>query len=463
MTPRKQKPQEELFPFVEMAKLVPDNHLLRAVDRYVDFSFIDELVSHTYSDSLGRPATDPELMVRILVIGYLYGLKENRLFEELRMHAAYRWFCNLGFHEPTPDRSTLNKLRNHRWATDGIVQQIMDNIVGQCAAAGLIRGKHLAVDGTKIRANAAITSLEPIEVEVGVDEYLGRLGLKSAPHADRREDSHPGDKDFRGTTLSNDTHRSATDPDARLYKKAEGEEASLSYVGNTMIDAESRVILAVQVTQPGVATEADAAVVMLDALDRTGLLADVETLAADTGYGSTAFVTTLVDRGVTPHVPLRAAPALEPVPSWRRATHNPEHLRKRNEKVKHAHVRNYVRTLAATAAYKRSQKHRKRIEHLFAEAKVCHGLGRARCRGIRAMQEQLVMTAVVQNIKRLVSFMRKKQKQAAAVNAKTASESLFSSVFRIYMPKIRKIITPNLYSFIKTLTKAVSLRFETGI
>jgi transposase len=202
MTPLKQKPQEELFSFVEMEKLIPENHILRLIDRYVDFSFIDDLVAHTYSDRTGRPATDPELMVRILTIGYLYSLSENRLFEELRMHAAYRWFCNLGFHERTPDRSTLNKLRNHRWARDGIIEQVMANIVGQCAGSGLIRGKHLAVDGTKIRANASVKSLEPVVVAAGLDEYLGRLGLKSAPHPDRREDTHPGDKDFRGTTLS---------------------------------------------------------------------------------------------------------------------------------------------------------------------------------------------------------------------------------------------------------------------
>lgn len=457
MIPRKRKPQEELFPFVEMEKLVPDNHILRSIDRYVDFSFIDELVSHTYSDSTGRPATDPELMVRILVIGYLYSLGENRLFEELRMHAAYRWFCNLGFHEQTPDRSTLNKLRNHRWASDGIIEQIMANIVQQCAAAGLIRGKHLAVDGTKIRANASIKSLEPIVVEAGVDQYLERLGLN------RRDDDTPGGKDFRGTKLSNDTHRSSTDPDARLYKKADGEAASLSYVGNTMIDTESSVILAVQVTQPGISTETDAAITMLDSLGETGLLDSVETLAADAGYGSSAFVTEMLDRGIAPHTPLRAAPEIEPVPAWKRATTNPEHQRKRNDKVRQTQARNYVRRLATTAAYKRSQKLRKRIEHIFAEAKVCHGLGRARCRGLRAMQEQLVMTAVVQNIKRLVKYMRKNKKQVAAVNPSTACNRPFPFLFRSLRTKIQNYIASYLFSSIGISKTKLFPCFETGV
>jgi hypothetical protein len=199
------------------------------------------------------------------------------------------------------------------------------------------------------------------------------------------------------------------------------------------------VILAVQVTQPGVTTEAEAAITMLDELGETGLLANVDTLAADGGYGSTAFVTQMLDRGITPHTPLRADPAIEPVPAWKRTTTNPGHQRKRNEKVKQAQARNYVRRLAHTAAYKRSHKLRKRIEHIFAEAKVCHGLDRARCRELRAMQEQLVMTAVVQNIKRLVKYMRKNQKQVAAVNAKTACKRPFSCMFRSYGAKIREI------------------------
>jgi transposase len=461
--PIKRKPQEEIFPFVDMEKLIPRDHILRLIDRYVDFSFIDGLVDHTYSDITGRPAIEPELMVRILTIGYLYGLSENRLFEELRMHAAYRWFCNLGFHEKTPDRSTLNKLRNHRWASDGIIEQIMTNIVYQCAISGLIKGKRLAVDGTKIRANASITSLEPLVVEAGVDEYLGRLGLKPAPQSARKEDIHSGDKDFRGTKLSNDTHRSSTDPDARLYKKADGEAASLSYVGNNLIDAESGVILAVEVTQPGVSTEAEAALRMLDTLDATGLLENAETCGTDKGYGATSFVTQVLDRGITPCTPLLADPDMEPIPTWKRATSNPEHQRKRNEKVKQVQVRNYVRLLAHTAAYKRSQKLRKRIEHIFAEAKVCHGLGRARCRGLRAMKEQLVMTAFVQNIKRLVKFMRKSEKIGAALSPHSALYALIQSICIPSYPKFITISGSSLFFPLYHLLTMSLPRFETGV
>ena len=421
MKPRKEKPQEELFPFIEMEKLVPANHILRMIDRFIDFSFIDELVDHTYSEVTGRPATDPELMVRIIVIGYLYNLSENRLFEEIQMHAAYRWFCNLAFYDKVPDRSTLNRLRNHRWAHDGIFEKIMHNIVEQCATAGLVSGKHLAVDGTKIRANASIKSLEPIIVEVEVDEYLNQLKLTSNDKPRANSGSTPDDKNFRGTKLYNQTHRSSTDPDARLYKKSPGQETSLSYVGNNLIDTKSRVILATKVSQPGITTESDAALDMLDSLMKNDRFKNIQTLAADTGYGSTAFITDLIDRGVIPHIPLLAKDDLEPVPTWKIKTYRYEKYMKRLQKVKEANARNYIREITKTPEYKLSQKLRIRVEHIFAEAKVCHGLGRARCRGLRAMQQQACMTATVQNIKRLVGHMGRKFKNVAVATLKTGA------------------------------------------
>jgi transposase len=406
MKPRKNRPQEELFPFVEMEKLIPENHILRLIHRYVDFSFIHELVDHTYSETTGRPATDPELLIRIVLLGYLYNLSENKLFEELRMHAAFRWFCNLGFYDKVPDRSTLNKVRNHRWSRDGIFEQIMNAIVLQCVEAGLVSGRHVAVDGTKIQANAAIKSLEPIVVEVELDDYLEQLRLKNDDDA-KPDDTHPEDKNFRGKKLSNTTHRSATDPDARLYRKSKGQDASLSYIGNNLIDTKSRVILATKVVQPGLASETDAAVAMLDTLAQSGIRLPIETVSADKGYGSTTFIRAMLDRGITPHAPLLADAAYEPVPSWHRKTTRPDIYRNRLQKIKDVSTRNRARDSMKTREYTLSQKLRKRVEHVFAEAKQWHGLDRARSRGIASMQQQAYLTAIVQNIKRLVSHCRR--------------------------------------------------------
>ncbi len=440
MKPRKDKPQEELFPFVEMAKLVPENHILRLIDRYCDFSFIDDLVDHTYSDVTGRPATDPELMVRILMIGYLYNLSETRLFDELQMHAAYRWFCNIGFHEKIPDRSTLNRLRNHRWAHDGIFEKIMHNIVEQCSAAGLVSGKHLAVDGTKVRANASIKSLEPLVVEVELDDYLDRLKLKNDDKPSNNKGTGSDDKNFRGTKLSNKTHRSMTDPDARLYRKSAGQESSLSYVVNDLIDTKSRVILATTVTQPGITTERDAALEMLDTLEINDLIKHIQTLTADKGYGTTEFIAELIDRDITPHIPLLAKDKHEPEPSWKTKTYIPQRLQKRIQKAKGIDARNHARKLAKTPEYKLSQKLRKRVEHIFAEAKNWHGLDRARCRGIRAMQQQACLTATVQNIKRLVGHMRRKFRNTAVAACKKPVFYAFYTLNRAYCNIMRNLL-----------------------
>jgi len=430
MKPRDDKPQEEMFPFVEMAKLVPENHIVRLIDRYVDFSFIDGLVDHTYSETTGRPATNPELLVRILLLGYLYDLSENKLFEELSMHAAFRWFCNLGFYDKIPDRSTLNKIRNHRWARDGIFEKIMNNIVAQCIAAGLVSGRHVAVDGTKIRANAAIKSLEPIVVEVGVDDYLDRLRLKKRPFSDKKA-THPEDKDFHGTPLSNDTHRSTTDPDARLYRKSRGQEASLSYVGNDLIDTKSRVILATTVVQPGVATETDAALAMLDTLAESDIPLDIKTVTADKGYGSTGFISNLLDRGIATHIPLLADSAYEPEPAWQRTTRNPAVQAKRLQKIRDVHARNTARDIAQTPGYLLSQRLRKRVEHTFAEAKQWHGLDRARCRGLESVRQQALLTATVQNIKRLVTHCRRTATKTAVMPGTNLVQALNHSIRRV--------------------------------
>ncbi len=441
MKPRNDKPQEELFPFVEMAKLVPEKHILRMIDRYVDFSFIDDLVDHTYSDVTGRPATDPELMVRILTIGYLYNLSERKLFEDLQMHAAYRWFCNLGFHEKVPNRSTLNRLRNHRWAQDGIFENIMQNIVIQCTNAGLVSGKHLAVDGTKVRANASIKSLEPIEIEVEMDEYLGRLKLKAKDSPRTATEKNHDDKNFRGTKHSNKTHRSTTDSDARLFRKSLGQETTLSYVANDLIDTKSRVILATTVTQPGISTECDAALEMLDVVKENGLIKRLQTLTADKGYGTSSFITELLNRNILPHIPLLAKDKYEAEPSWKTNTYIPDHLQKRVKKTKEVKARNHARELAQTSDYKLSQKLRKRVEHIFAEAKICHGLGRAKCRGLHKMKQQACMTATVQNIKRLVGHMQRKFRQSAVNVLPKPSACAFLPTFMAEFRKHSKTLS----------------------
>ena len=316
----------------------------------------------------------------------------------------------------------------------------MHNIVEQCAAVGLVSGKHLAVDGTKVRANASIKSLEPLVVEVDLDDYLCSLKLKENDKPCNNKVSGSDDKNFRGTKLSNKTHRSTTDPDARLYRKSSGQETSLSYVVNDLIDTKSRVILATTVTQPGITTERDAALEMLDTLEKNGLSKNIRTLTADQGNGETGFITDIIDRGITPHIPLLAKDTYEAEPSWITNTYIPQRLQKRVHKAKGVAARNHVRKLAQTPEYKLSQKRRKRVEHIFAEAKNWHGLERARSRGIQAMQQQACLTATVQNIKRIVGHMRRKFRNTGVAACKTPVINALDSLNRSFCTTLRNLL-----------------------
>lgn len=471
--------QQELFSFVEIERLVPKNHLLRCIDTYVDFSFIHELVDSLYSDSTGRPAWDPELILRYVLIGYLYNLSGRRLEEEVAMHAAYRWFLGLTFSDRAPDRTTVIKLRTEKWVQVDAFDSILNRVVKQCVEIGLVKAKHLTVDGTQIVANASIKSLEPLVVAYTPGEYLDTLCApeqkppqtpqpqsaprkkpakpqtetprspeaplpgESAPEetaekpvtetqsssTSPRNVSHPHDKNFRGERFSNQTHRSRTDPDARLYRKAKGKESKLSYVGSFLADTQSRVILDACAGIVGIDTESSMAVEMLDSLAEIGLLPAVKTLAADANYGNTEFLCELDVRGVTPHIPLLFGAAPESTPVWKTKTHRPEQQTKRDARIREVQVRNQARQAVQTVGYQVSQKLRKRSEHLFAEAKVCHGLGRARGRGHDRLREQLNMTATVQNIKRMVSFCSRRDRKKAVSRLSTDLLSMGNALF----------------------------------
>jgi transposase len=466
MTPRKQQRERALFHTYNLDDLVPENHILRKIDRMIDFSFVREVVWDCYCHTNGRPGTDPELIVRMILIGYLYGLSENRLSDEVRMHAAYRLFCHMdSFDETVPDRSTINKLRNVKWAGKEVFKTIMRRIVKECVAAGLVKGTHMSVDGTQIHADASVKSIEPITPPISLDAYLNTLGLDenapsvtpaasdTPPAPSAPAGRHSEDKDFHGEKWTNDTHRSTTDPEAMLCKKSKGKSAELSYFGHELIDTRSRVILDILATQATGTAEREAALNMLDAVEALKLPGSPKFLVADTKYGSGDFLADLLDRDIIPHIPLLSSPQVEPIPCWKRKTNNPELQAKRDQKVREAKARNAARFLAHTKAYLQSQALRKRSEHSFAEGKQLHGLGRARYRGLSALQDQLYGIASVQNLKRLASFRNRKKAasgSAAGVsippiatplptgehysrrNAELSSVSPFLSVMRVW-------------------------------
>ena len=154
---------EALFYYFRLNDQVPETHLLRLIDKHISFAFVRETLKQSYSET-GRPSIDPELLLRILLIGYLYGItSERKLVEELRMHLAWRWFTGLGFDQEIPHHSTFSKNRHGRFQESKLFEQLFEQIVRQCVEVGLVQGKHLSVDGSFVEANAGKESRIPRE------------------------------------------------------------------------------------------------------------------------------------------------------------------------------------------------------------------------------------------------------------------------------------------------------------
>jgi transposase len=217
---------EALFYYFRLEDQVPENHLLRLIDKHVSFDFVRERLKESYSD-MGRPSIDPELLLRILLIGYLYGItSERRLVEELRMHLAWRWFTSLGFDQEIPHHSTFSKNRHGRFQESKLFEQLFEHIVRQCIEVGLVQGKQLSVDGSFVEANAAKESRVPREqlAEAAQVHRTVRQYLKEV------EEQNPVEE-----PVHKQDQVSTTDPDSTYATKG-GTPARLGYYDNYLVD-----------------------------------------------------------------------------------------------------------------------------------------------------------------------------------------------------------------------------------
>src|SRR5438552_13793338 len=244
---------ESLFYYFRIEDQVPQNHLLRFIDRYVSFDFVREKLRASYSET-GRPSIDPEVLLRILLLGYLYGItSERKLLEELRMHLAWRWFTGLGFDQEIPHHSTFSKNRHGRFQESKLFEQLFEQIVARCLEAGLVEGDNLSVDGSFIEANANKGSRIPREqlaevaqVNQTVRQYLVEL-----------EEQNPVEE-----PVHQQDQVSTTDPDSTYATKG-GTPARLGYYDNYLVDNRSCVIVGVQATAARMSQETVAAQDML--------------------------------------------------------------------------------------------------------------------------------------------------------------------------------------------------------
>lgn len=421
--------QGSMIQLTSLEQLVPEDHFLRKLDKVLDLGFVPQFLQKAYPSNVGNPSVDPLLAVRMIILAYLFDLSDVRLCEEVHFHAGYRWFCRLDFHKPVPHRTTLVKFRT-RCRKHGLWEELFHRIVAQCGDVGLLSGRHLMADSTQVTANASIKSLAEIQSEL--TETADRLcSDEQQPGKPDKDDDHHH-TDFHGKRYSNATHRSSTDPDAQFYRKSRGKEAKLSFKVHNLADTKSRVIVGTSATQVAGDEARDGAQALLllkQCSQKHGI--NPKTLCADTAYGSAETITGLTVSGIAPHIPLLAGKPPE-LPVWKTKTRRLDWQRKRRKKLETAIALQTAWRLSTSRGYQISRKLRHRIEHLFGEAKQSHGLRKARSRGLEKMNEQATLTAIVQNLKRLVKYLDKRPTPIAAkaASCRMRLEFTFHSVFR---------------------------------
>jgi transposase len=431
---------EALFYYFRLEDHVPETHLLRLIEKHISFGFVRERLKASYSDT-GRPSIDPELLLRILLIGYLYGItSERKLVEELRMHLAWRWFTGLGFDQEIQHHSTFSKNRHGRFQESRLFEELFGQIVLQCVEGGLVQGQHLSVDGSFVEANASKQSRIPREqlAEVALVNHTVRQYLVEL------EQQNPVEE-----PVHKQEQVSTTDPDSTYATKG-GTPARLGYYDNYLVDNHSCVIVGVQATAARMSQETVAAQDML-ARFAQWQGREPESVAADTTYGNGEFLQWLADRNVTAYMRTRDSALRKNNPGYgpERFTYQPAsntyrcpageqlnyvglNVRNRahayigsakrcgacSQKTQcttgrykylaihmHESVRQRARELAQTPEFAQAQRQRKKVEALFAELKNQIGLRRLRLRRLKFVREQFLLAAAAQNIKRLVRFL----------------------------------------------------------
>ena len=431
---------EALFYYFRLEDQVPESHLLRLIEKHISFAFVRERLQESYSE-IGRPSIDPELLLRILLIGYLYGVtSERKLVEELRMHLAWRWFTGLSFDQEIPHHSTFSKNRHGRFQESKLFEQLFEEIVRQCVEVGLVQGKHLSVDGSFVEANAAKESrvpreqlVEAAQVNHTVRQYLVEL-----------EEQNPVEE-----PVHQQDQVSTTDPDSTYATKG-GTPARLGYYDNYLVDNPSCVIVGVQATAARMSQETVAAQDMITRFTQWQGR-EPASVAADTTYGNGEFLQWLLEREITPYMRTRDSIRRKNYQLYgpERFTYQPESNSYRcpagqqlnygghnagnrtyvyigtrsrcggcSQKTQctpgplkylaihmHEPARQRARELANTPEFATAQRERKKVEALFAELKNQIGLRRLRLRRMKFVREQFFLAAAAQNIKRLVRFL----------------------------------------------------------
>jgi len=281
--------------FCTIEDLMPQEHFLRDVEAAVDFSFVYDKVSHLYS-SVGRPSIDPVIIVKTLMLGYLYGIfSERKLVSEIQVNIAYRWFLGIDLDEAVPDHSTLSQLRRRKFNSSRLFEDIFDEIVWKCVDAGFLTGEMLLTDSTHIRANASNEKKETITVSHEPSAYMKRLDEAALADGLIKDINPPKCKTAEQT-------KSLTDPDCGMMSRP-GKPAGFHYLNHQTVDGDSGVITDVHVTPGNVADHSSHATRIKYQIDKFGF--QTQAVGGDAGYDEPEIHAEMFKRGIKTHIPLK--------------------------------------------------------------------------------------------------------------------------------------------------------------
>ena len=440
--------QDELFYSFSLESHVPADHLLRGIDRCLDLSELRQQLAPYYSHT-GRPSIDPELMVRMLLVGYSFGIRsERRLCEEVHLNLAYRWFCRLGLQEAVPDHSTFSKNRHGRFRDGDVFRRVFESVLARCMAAGLVGGEGFAIDASLIEADAN-RSRSMAREEVS--------DLRDPRHATRAVREYLAALDTQGEPSTPAASISPTDPAARFT--AVGGPAFYAYSTNYLVDVQAGIIVDVEATPAWRTAEVNATRTMIERVQQRFDLRPAR-LIGDMAYGTAELLGWMVnEQAIEPHVPVwdktqrkddtlsssefqwdeqaneYRCPQGQPLRSEWRAFKRPRtHTTKANTVIYrasqsacgncplkarccpntprrkiarsiHESARDVAREVAKTDAYQQSRKDRKKVEMLFAHLKRILKLRRLRLRGLSGARDEFLLAAAAQNLRRLAKWL----------------------------------------------------------
>jgi transposase len=444
MMGRRQQGQGQLFYEFHLDEVVPDDHLVRKIGALLDLSWVyAELVP--YYSEIGRPSIDPVLMIRMLIIGYVFAIRsERQICREVQVNLAYRWFCDLGLEDAIPDASAFSRARNERFRESDIFRRVFERVVGSCIEAGLVGGEGFAVDASLIEADANRQRSIP-----GI-EWKKELDPEAASRAVKEYLATLNDAAFGAATEVQPKFVSPCDPAAQWTGALKG-PAFFAYADNYLIDVRYGVIVDVEASRAIRQAEVGAARTMLERTEeRFGL--KPQRLAADSAYGSAPMLNWLVEeKQITPHIPVvdkskrmdgtfsredfrydeiadtYICPAGKTLttsgtlvndgitllyrgikrdcaPCPMKARCCPKEPVRKIPRSLYERARDVARSLAGTEAFEQSRHDRKRIEMRFAHLKRILRLGRLRLRGPRSAQDEFTLAAIAQNLRRLAKL-----------------------------------------------------------